>query len=82
MYTCIYVYTNVYTYVYIYIHICIYNTRTKVFPLDLADRGSADQLVCFKRILIYSDLKYDPPRRLREMRIIDPRRMMMMFIRH
>ena len=28
----------------------------------------AEQLVCFKRILIYFDLKYDPPRRPREMR--------------
>ena len=42
----------------------------------------ADQLVCFKRILIYSDLKYDPPRRPREMRIIDPRRSIMRIIRH
>ena len=42
----------------------------------------ADQLVCFKRILIYSDLKYDPPRRPRKMRIIDPRRSMLPFIRH
>ena len=41
----------------------------------------ADQLVCFKRILIYSDLKYDPPRRPRKMRIIDPRRSMLPFIR-
>ena len=37
----------------------------------------ADQLVCFKRTLIYSDVKYDPPRRPREMRIIDPRLRMM-----
>ena len=42
----------------------------------------ADQLVCFKRILNYSDLKYDPPRRPREMRIIDPRRSMMIILRH
>ena len=42
----------------------------------------ADQLVCFSRILIYSDLKYDPPRRPREMRIIDPRRSMMIILRH
>ena len=41
----------------------------------------ADQLVCFKRILIYSDLKYDPPRRPRKMRIIDPRRSTLPFIR-
>ena len=32
------------------------------------------QLVCFKRIFTsLSDLKYDPPRRPREMRIINPR---------
>ena len=41
----------------------------------------ADQLVCFKRILVYSDLKYDPPRRPRKMRIIDPRRSTLPFIR-
>ena len=41
----------------------------------------ADQLVCFKRILLYSDLKYDPPRRPREMRIINPRLRIMMLIR-
>ena len=40
----------------------------------------ADQLVCFSRISIYSDLKYDPPRRPREMRIIDPRRSMMIIL--
>ena len=33
----------------------------------------ADQLVCFERFLVYSDLKYDPLRRPREMRIMDPR---------
>ena len=78
------------------IHIYIYKTRTKVFPPNLVLQPSplplrtgctwmtwriADQLVCFKRILIYSDLKYDPPRRPREMRIIDPRRSMMIIIR-
>ena len=42
----------------------------------------ADQLVCFKWILIYSDLKYDPPHRPREIRIIDLRRSMMLFTRH
>ena len=40
----------------------------------------ADQLVCFKSILIHSDLKYEPPCRPREMRIIDPR-LRVMFIR-
>ena len=69
---------------------------TKVFPLDYRLQPSplrlltgctwmtwriADQLVCFKRILIYSDLKYDPPRRPRKMRIIDPRRSMLPCIR-
>ena len=41
-----------------------------------------DQLVCFKRILVSSDLKYDPPHRPRKMRIIDPRRSVMLYIRH
>ena len=41
----------------------------------------ADQLACFKRILLYSDLKYDPPRRPREMRIIHPQLRIMMLIR-
>ena len=74
----------------------IYKTRTKVFPLDYWLQPSplrlltgctcmtwriADQLVCFKRILVYSDLKYDPPRRPRKMRIIDPRRSTLPFIR-
>ena len=48
VHTCIHVYMYIqmyiHMYIYIYIHICIYNTRTKVFPLDLADRGSVGLL--------------------------------------
>ena len=43
--------------------------------------GSRISWFAFKRILIYSDLKYDPPRRPRKMRIIDPRRSTLPFIR-
>ena len=79
-----------------YIYIYKYNTWTRVFPLDWLPQlfplrlltgfiwitsRIADQLVCFTKVLIYSDLKYDPPRRPREMRIIDPRLRIMMFIR-
>ena len=46
----------------------------------MAGRGSI--FFCFERILIYTDLKLDPPRRPREMRIIDPRRSRMFFVKH
>ena len=38
----------------------------------------AAQLLCFRRNSLCANLKYDPPRRPREMRIIDPRRSMML----
>lgn len=42
-----------------------------------ADRGSVALL---KQNILYSELKYDPPRRLSEIRILDLRLRVMMFI--
>ena len=43
--------------------------------------GSRISWFALKEFLLYSDLKYDPPRRPREMRIINPRLRIMMLIR-